>query len=86
MPTISSFYGILIQMFWYDHPPPHFHVRYAEFRARIGIQELTLLSGTLPATAHRLVLEWARLHQAELMDNWTLCQEQARPNTIEPLP
>jgi hypothetical protein len=69
MPTISSFYGILIQMFWYDHPPPHFHVRYAEFRARIGIQELTLLSGTLPATAHRLVLEWARFHQAELMDN-----------------
>lgn len=26
MPTISTFYGILIQMFWNDHAPPHFHV------------------------------------------------------------
>jgi hypothetical protein len=25
MPTISTFYGILIQMFWRDHAPPHFH-------------------------------------------------------------
>jgi len=25
MPTISVFYGIVIQMFWNDHAPPHFH-------------------------------------------------------------
>jgi hypothetical protein len=30
MPTISTFYGILIQMFWNDHAPPHFHALYAE--------------------------------------------------------
>jgi len=23
MPTISAFYGILIRMFFNDHPPPH---------------------------------------------------------------
>ncbi|MBM3392831.1 MAG: DUF4160 domain-containing protein [Betaproteobacteria bacterium] len=28
MPTISSFYGILILMYWDDHAPPHFHARY----------------------------------------------------------
>jgi Domain of unknown function (DUF4160) len=33
MPTISSFYGILIQMFWRDHAPPHFHALYAEHEA-----------------------------------------------------
>lgn len=27
MPTLSTFYGILIQMFWQDHPPPHFHAQ-----------------------------------------------------------
>ena len=32
MPTISSFYGILIQMFWGDHAPPHFHALYFEHR------------------------------------------------------
>ena len=35
MPTISSFYGILIRMFYNDHGPPHFHARYGEFEATI---------------------------------------------------
>jgi hypothetical protein len=29
MPRISEFYGITILMFFGDHNPPHFHVRYA---------------------------------------------------------
>jgi hypothetical protein len=33
MPTISIFYGIMIRMFFNDHPPPHFHARYGEFEA-----------------------------------------------------
>ncbi len=33
MPTLSAFYGILIQMFWNDHPPRHFHARCSDFRA-----------------------------------------------------
>ena len=40
MPTISNFYGILIQMYWNDHAPPHFHVRYSGYKATIGIQSL----------------------------------------------
>lgn len=35
MPTISTFYGILIRMFFNDHPPPHFHARYGEFELRL---------------------------------------------------
>ena len=42
MPTISAFYGILIQMFFDDHAPPHFHVKYAEFKAVIDIQTLSV--------------------------------------------
>jgi hypothetical protein len=86
MPIISTFYGILIQMFWNDHPPPHFHVRYADARARVSIHDLQLISGALPRTAERLVLEWAQLHQAELMENWLLCERQAQPTKIAPLP
>jgi Domain of unknown function (DUF4160) len=85
MLTISTFYGILIQMFWHDHPP-HFHVRYADSRARIRIEDLHTLSGSLPRTAERLVLEWAQFHQTELMENWLLCERQAQPAKIDPLP
>jgi hypothetical protein len=40
MPTICAFYGILIRMFFNDHPPPHFHARYGEFEATIEIDTL----------------------------------------------
>lgn len=37
MPEISRFYGIIITMYLPDHYPPHFHVRYNEYRATIDI-------------------------------------------------
>jgi hypothetical protein len=40
MPTISSFYGILIRMFFNDHAPPHFHVQYAKYKATVDIESL----------------------------------------------
>ncbi len=30
MPTISMFYGIVIQMFWKEHPPPHIFMLYTQ--------------------------------------------------------
>src|ERR1044072_5535364 len=33
MPRISSFYGIVIEMYYGDHPPHHFHARYGDRRA-----------------------------------------------------
>ena len=38
MPEICHFYGIVITMYLPDHNPPHFHVRYNEYRATIDIQ------------------------------------------------
>ncbi len=40
MPTLSTFYGILIQMFWNDHQAPHFHTRYREHTALIRDRDL----------------------------------------------
>jgi len=37
MPTISEFFGILIRMYWDDHPPPHFHALYGEHEAQYNI-------------------------------------------------
>jgi hypothetical protein len=86
MPTICEFYGMYIQMYWNDHAPPHFHVRYSGYKATVGIQSLNVLTGALPRTAERLVLEWATDHQAELMENWRLCEIKAQPSRINPLP
>lgn len=85
MPTISTFYGIVIQMYWREHAPPHFHALYAEHEAVIAILDLSTLRGSLPGRAAALVLEWASQHQAELMKNWRLCSQLRPPKAIEPL-
>lgn len=85
MPTISMFYGILIQMFWDEHAPPHFHASYGEFKATVDIRTLSISEGSLPRRATELVLDWAELHQAELMEDWNLCQAKQQPRPIAPL-
>ena len=39
MPEISSFYGIVIYMYFNEHNPPHFHVKYADFNAIVTIED-----------------------------------------------
>jgi hypothetical protein len=48
MPEISNFYGIVITMLFDDHNPPHFHVKYGNYRAQITIKEGTV-KGLCPA-------------------------------------
>ena len=85
MPTISVFYGIVIQMFWHDHAPPHFHALYAEHEALIELRDFRDIRGSLPERAMKLVLEWASEHRDELMENWNLCSQLKTPKAIEPL-
>jgi Domain of unknown function (DUF4160) len=85
MPTISRFYGILIQMYFGDHVPPHFHALYAEFEALIDIQTFEVVRGELPRTAMALVVEWAQQHRDELMQDWELCKQNQMPRKIRPL-
>ena len=85
MPTISTFYGILIRMFFNDHAPPHFHARYGEFEATIDIDTQEVIQGELPSRALNLVQEWAMIHREELLEDWRLCRENTSPVKIAPL-
>jgi hypothetical protein len=76
MPTISIFFGFVVQMYWRDHPPPHVHVLYQGFKAAIAIETGELISGNLPPAALRTIRVWIRLRSAELLVNW----ERARQN------
>ncbi len=40
MPEISRFYGIIIQIYYGDHLPPHFHALYAGSLVKIAIETL----------------------------------------------
>jgi len=49
MPEICRFLGIVISMYFNEHNPPHFHVRYNEYRAVMAIRNGNLLDDYLPA-------------------------------------
>ena len=86
MPRISSFYGIVIVMYFDDHPPPHFHARYGEHEAQVAIATGDVLHGSLPRSASRLVKEWTELRRGELLDDWQRAERAEPLVSIEPLP
>jgi len=75
MPVISSFYGIVIKMYFGDHLPPHFHAEYGEFAAQIAIYDFAIVEGCLPPKALALVVEWASINQIEIINNWKSLSE-----------
>lgn len=70
MPEVARFYGIVIKVFFGDHPPPHFHAIYGEHNALISIETLEVLEGDLPNRAEKMVMEWAALYQKDLLQMW----------------
>ena len=52
---------------------------------RINIETLTLLEGKLPPRALGLIVEWAALHQKELLRNWNRARKRQQIQKIEPL-
>lgn len=85
MPEISRFYGIVVAMFYNDHEPPHFHVRYGGHKAILAIDNLSILRGGLPPRALELVKEWGRLHQHELGEDWRRARQNEPLRSIDPL-
>jgi len=85
MPELSRFLGIVIAMHINDHNPPHFHVKYNEFRACINIKTLGIVDGKLPPRVLGLVSEWAELHKGELSNNWNSLAETGEFSKIDPL-
>lgn len=72
-------------MYFVDHNPPHFHAEYQGMVAEYDIQKLEVIAGKLSSRAHSLVIEWAKKHKEELMENWEKSIIPAKLNKIKPL-
>lgn len=72
MPMISSFYGIIIKMYFQqsEHNPPHIHAMYGEYASSIDIATGAVLEGDLPNRALSLVKEWLKINKIELLNMW----------------
>ncbi len=84
MPRISIFLGIVIYMYYDDHPPPHFHAQYEDSDCMFSI-EGNLLKGTMAPRALKLIKKWAVPHNNELHENWERSLNDMSLNWIKPL-
>jgi hypothetical protein len=57
-------------MYWRDHAPAHLHAFYQGFEGIFDLRSHDLIGGGMPKAARRMVKQWIRLHEQELLANW----------------
>lgn len=85
MPEISRFFGIVIRMYAADHGIPHFHAVYGDAEASIRVAPVGLEEGRLPPRVLAMVIEWATIHESELLENWDRLRHRQPTRRIAPL-
>ena len=85
MPVISTFFGIVIRMFYREHGVPHFHAEYQGQQATFTFDGELLAGGVQSRTAQRLIKEWGLAHRVELDANWSRMKSGEPLERIAPL-
>lgn len=85
MPEISRFFGIVVAMYYADHPPPHFHAKYGSRAGVFTIEDLRMIEGDLPPRVRGLIIEWASQQQEALRRDWELARVRQPLLPIPPL-
>ncbi len=85
MPIISTFFGIVIRMYYQEHEPAHFHADYQGQQATFLLTGEPLAGDIRSGTARRLVREWAGQRRVQLEANWTKMKAGRPLDRIEPL-
>mgnify|MGYP001465232387 CR=1 FL=1 len=85
MPVISTFFGIVIRMFYREHGVPYFHAEYQGQQASFTFDGKVLAGVLRSRTAVRWIEEWATSHQAELEANWNKMSAGQPLEKIPPL-
>jgi hypothetical protein len=82
MPVLAKFYGIVIRMLCARNLGARFHAFYHDHELIVNIWPLQVVGGEAPEWVRAKVLEWAGLHQQELLDAWNCCRLHCPPQRI----
>jgi len=74
--------GIKIAVYANDHPPAHFHAKFAEHVAVFDVRTLEMVRGSIPLAKKRRVLQWAQTRKAELSRAFDLARAKRH---VEPI-
>jgi hypothetical protein len=85
VPRIANFDGLVVKLFFNDHPPPHVHVYAGRVGhpglqiARFSIETGELIDGRLPAAKIARVTSWWEQHREALHVDWQRAQLGLHP-------
>lgn len=82
MPVLAKFYGIIIRMLCARSLGARFHAFYENHELVVNIWPLQIVGGEAPEWVRAKVLEWASLHQQELLEAWDSCRMHMPPRPI----
>jgi len=68
MPTIKTIDKIKIDIYSREHPPPHFHAKFAEYEELIVIETLKTYAGEIPKVQRRKIINWAANNKQFLLE------------------
>ena len=85
MPVVSTFFGIIIRMFYREHGVPHFRAEHQGQQATFTFDGEILADSIRSRTALRLIKEWALEHEKELNANWDKARAGEALERIAPL-
>ncbi len=85
MPIISTFFGIVIRMYYDEHNPPHIHVEYQNHQATFDFKGNVLQGDLFSKTATKLTREWIDLNYEALEINWSRILNGEQLSSIKPL-
>ena len=85
MPVISTFFGIVIRMFYREHGIPHFHAEHQGQQATFTFDGELLAGSISSRTALRLIKEWSLANRDELDANWAKARSGEQLERIAPL-
>lgn len=81
VPIIDRYLGIIFT--GGEHPPPHIHVRYNEFKASVDLRTGCILAGKLPPRVIKLTRKWLNENREATLKEWERMENGETPRPLE---
>jgi hypothetical protein len=85
VPVVSTFFGIVVRMFYREHGVPHFHAEYQGQQATFAFDGQVLAGDMSSRAALRLIREWSLANRRDLEANWERARAGQPLEGIAPL-
>jgi hypothetical protein len=85
MPRIASFAGVVVMVYFGDHPSPHVHARVGRpgsrgvAEARFSMDTGQPIDGVFPAVQASQVANWCQRNREVLIADWERAQADRHP-------